>query len=120
MITSYNCFSIETFRGDTHDVKFTINNPDKIFPKDFEINEIYFSVKKENAGRLLFQKKLSDGTIFKIDDTYFLRIESSDTADLAIGDYVCDFEISGTNGVVKTFSGKIHIYPDVTTERDKA
>lgn len=80
-----------------------------------EITEIYFTVKRTAADKKpLFQKRLSDGSITKLDaGEYVFTIQPEDTNDLAFGYYQFDFELVGPS-LKRTFLGSFELTAEVT------
>ena len=81
-----------------------------------EPDEIYMTVKKASRDHdYLFQKKMSDGSIVKVETgKYHFTILPEDTDNLDFRDYVFDIEIVKDGMIKKTFCGKLVIGPEVT------
>lgn len=103
-------------RGDIRDVRFTIHNYETHEPSDIDFDEIYVSFKTStNSPNLLFQKKLTDGTVTKEEvGVYQFRIEPEDTDNLKIGTYAFDIELVYENLIKQTTVGVLEITPEVT------
>ena len=106
---------IEMARGDLETRTFHVSGPDKSpFAEDFD--NIYMTVKKYASDKkYIFQKRLSDGGIMKIDDgTYQFTIMPEDTDNMGFGDYDFDIELV-INGVLKrTFMGVLTLGKEST------
>lgn len=106
---------IALIRGDIDYERFLIKDKDgNLTNVDFD--EVYFTVKKTTRDHaVIFQKKLTNGTITKngLGD-YQVKIESSDTDGLPYGDYVFDVQVSYLNEIKKTFVGKFAIMDEAT------
>lgn len=110
-------FEIEMARGDIHPVNFTIT--DGSDPIDFQLDNLYFTVKKDSNDRMpLFQKSLSAGTIFPGEDpgSYGFLIEPVDTNSLPFDKtYECDIEVVAESfNVKKTYFGLLKLTREVT------
>ena len=106
---------IEMARGDLETRTFHVNNPDKSpFVDDFD--NIYMTVKKyANDKKYIFQKRLSDGGIIKVDDgVYQFTIMPGDTDNMAFGDYDFDIELVIDNVLKKTFMGVLALGKEAT------
>lgn len=119
-------------RGDIRLVRFLIKNPsydtsnDNTSPSENEItdldfSEIYFTVKKNTRENdVIFQKKLSDGSIIKIGQgDYQLKIDPSDTSDLLYGNYKFDVQLEwidelGEKQIKESFVGDFVVLEEVT------
>lgn len=103
-------------RGDIRDVRFVVHNYDGTGTTDIDFDEIYVSFKTStNTPNLLFQKKLTDGTITKEEPgVYQFRIEPEDTDSLRIGNYAFDIELVYENLIKQTTVGVLEITPEVT------
>lgn len=99
-------------RGDIRNIKFCVRDGEQ--PKT-DFTEIYFTVKKTaQMTDVLFQKKLSDGTIIPAGDGYFrLTIEAADTEELSYGTYRFDIEVVG-DGIKQTTVGQLKLTDEVT------
>lgn len=107
-------------RGDRRDLKFSIKDRSgEIISTDFD--EIYFSCKKGfNNPEVLFQKKLSDGTITKDENSiYHLAIIPTDTDNLRYGNYVFDIELVIENSLKQTTVGELLLTNEVTHARNE-
>lgn len=99
-------------RGDIRNVNFTVKSGETTY-SDF--TEIYFTVKKSTTNKImLFQKRLTDGTIRQNDDAYTLRIEPEDTDKLEYGVYAFDIEVIKGDVIKQTTIGELTITPEVT------
>ena len=103
-------------RADIRYIRFLINDPNNT-AAEIDFDQIYFTVKSKPSDRLfIFQKKLSDGSIKKLDmGDYQLKIEPKDTAKLiAPKEYLFDIQISYKDLVKETFVGTFELMPEVT------
>jgi hypothetical protein len=99
-------------RGDIRNIRFNVTSDGTAYT---DFTEVYFSVKSSTTKRdLLFQKKLSDGSIIQDGDYYTLRIESADTENLEYRKYVFDIEVVKGNIIKQTTLGELIITPEVT------
>lgn len=106
---------IEMPRGDRRLVRFSVNMNDGTDPPEF--TEIYASFKKSYYDQqLLFQKKLSDGTIIRLEDgTYQFTIEPEDTDGLTYAkDRVFDIEFIYLDIIKETVKGRFILTEEVT------
>ncbi len=101
-------------RGDIRNIKFSISDSSGILTEPFE--EVYFTCKRAfTQQNVIFQKKLSDGTITFDDEGYYhLVIESLDTSGLTYGEYVFDIEVVNGTTLKQTSVGKLIITEEVT------
>ena len=99
-------------RGDIRNIRFNVTSGETAYT---DFTEVYFTVKSATTKRnLLFQKKLSDGSIV-LDGEYFsTRIESEDTEELEYGKYVFDIEVVKGDVIKQTTLGELTITPEVT------
>ena len=106
---------IRMARGDLETRSFTLKNKDKTVWST-EPDEIYFTVKKTAEDHdFLFQKRVSDGTIVKLETgKYQFTIEPEDTDNFEYGTYEFDIEVVKNNSVKKTFCGKLVVTKEVT------
>lgn len=111
---------IEMPRGDLKCKRFPILNPDGTIAS-VELDEIFISFKRSTEDdEILFQKKLSDGTITKDEDNYYhFRIEPEDTDDLEYGYYPFDIEIIKINVLKQTVVGVLHLTEEVTFRKNE-
>ena len=108
---------IEMARGDICPVTFTIRDEDA--PIDFELDDIYFTVKKLPNDRLpLFQKSLTGGTIQATGNPgeYEFFIQPEDTNSLSFDEtYACDIEVVALAlNIKKTYYGLLKLTPETT------
>lgn len=103
-------------RGDIRDVQFSVYDNTGQTISDIPFDEIYVTFKTStNSPNYLFQKKLSNGTVYEIETgKYQFRIESADTDNLKIGTYVFDIELVFGDDIKQTTVGKLDITPEVT------
>lgn len=102
-------------RGDLRNVKFNITDSSgEIVTTIFD--EIYITFKENYIDeKVIFQKKLSDGTITKDEESYYhFKIEPEDTNKLKYKEYVFDIELIIENSVKQTTLGKLMITDEVT------
>ena len=102
-------------RGDLRNIKFNILDENKKVVS-LEFDEIFISFKTNSTKKdLLFQKKLSNGTITKDEENYYhFKIEPEDTNNLIYGTYVFDIELIKENLIKQTTVGKLEITDEVT------
>ena len=99
-------------RGDIRNIRFNVTSDGTAYT---DFTEVYFSVKSSATKKeLLFQKKLSDGSIIQDGDYYTLRIESADTESLEYRKYVFDIEVVKGDIIKQTTLGELIITPEVT------
>ena len=114
-------FSISMPRGDIKKVRFTVlTNDSQIVETDFD--DIYFTVKKHFLDpNFLFQKRLSNGDIIKLDNSdYQFTIEPNDTDNLKFDTYDCDIEIvSLADELKQTFTGVFEVTSEATHARNE-
>lgn len=102
-------------RGDLRKIKFSINdNQGNILDTNFD--EIYISFKKNYIDEnVLFQKRLTDGSITKDEENYYhFSIDPQDTDNLRFGDYVFDIEIVKDGSIKQTTIGTLNLTSEVT------
>ena len=106
---------IALIRGDIDYERFLVKDKDGNLT-DVDFDDVHFTVKKSTKDHtVLFQKKLSAGTIEKLGvGDYQVKINPEDTNNLNYGDYVFDFQVSYQNEIKKTFVGKFVIDDEVT------
>ena len=106
---------IALIRGDIDYERFLITDREGN-PVDVDFDEIYFTVKTSTKTPVvLFQKKLSDSQIEKLGDgDYQVKINSSDTDNLAYGNYVFDIQFVYQDIIKKTFVGVFAVLDEVT------
>jgi len=107
-------------RGDIRLVRFLVNDIGGV-ATDIDFSEVYFTVKKTTKDRaFLFQKKLSTKGIIKLGlGDYQVKIDSSDTNDLAYDNYKFDVQLlwkdeKGEEQLRETFVGDFVITEEVT------
>lgn len=107
--------NIEMPRGDIKNVSFAVNNPDGS-ESSILFDDIFFTVKKYHTDKNpIFQKRLSDGSIFKrTDGKYGFRIESDDTDNLHIGTYEFDIEVVRNPDIKQTTTGNLVLTKEIT------
>lgn len=100
-------------RGDILTQAFTVTEGTQA-PEAFD--EIYFTVKKSANDRdFLFQKKLSDGSIYEVETgKYQFTIEPEDTNNMAFGSYGFDIELIRTGTLKRTFCGEFVLTKEYT------
>lgn len=104
-------------RGDIRNVRFNVTSGSTAYTN---FNEVYFTVKTSTTQRkILFQKKLSDGSIVLDGDYYALRIKSDDTEGLEYGKYVFDIEVVKGDVIKQTTLGELTITPEVTFKENE-
>lgn len=102
-------------RGDLRQVRFIIRDCDGIM-SDIDFDEIFFTVKNSfTSDSYLFQKRLSNGTIEKVDEcSYQFAIKPEDTDNLKIGKYVFDIELVYADEIKQTTLGELILTNEVT------
>lgn len=102
-------------RGDIRPVKFTVTNPNGN-QSDIMFDEIYFTVKRSfNDKNFVFQKRLSDGSIFISEsEGYEFIIQPNDTDNLSVGRYVFDIELIFGDEIKQTTVGEFILTNEVT------
>ena len=102
-------------RGDIRSLTIAIRDHDGEIT-EIEFDDIFFTVKTVYQNKeFIFQKKLSNGTIEKLEDgTYFLSIMPEDTNDLQFGQYSFDIEILKGTTIKQTTVGRLCLTPEVT------
>lgn len=102
-------------RGDLETKTFTLRNKDKTVFQT-EPDDIFFTVKANAKDRnYKFQKRLSDGSISKIETgKYQFTIEPKDTDGLDFNTYDFDIEIVKDGVLKKTFCGQLVLSKEVT------
>lgn len=105
-------------RGDLRGVNFNIYDASGAeVSKPF--TQITFTVKKSTESRkIIFQKKLTDGTITRNENTYSLTIQPEDTDYLDYGTYYYDVELIRGDLLRQTFVGNLVITEEVTFTDD--
>lgn len=80
-----------------------------------DFDEIYFTVKKNTkTTEIVFQKKLSDGSISLDGEQFVFTIQPEDTNELKYDTYACDIELVKTGVIKQTFIGQLTITEEVT------
>ena len=102
-------------RGDLESRTFQIRSPDGT-PFTEELDEIYFSVKRNHNDRnVKFQKRMTTGEIVSLGEgRYQFAIEPGDTDGLAFGEYEFDIELVKNGLIKKTFAGTLKLLREVT------
>ena len=104
-------------RGDIRNIRFNVTSDGTAYT---DFTEVYFTVKSATTKRnLLFQKKLSDGSIVLDGEYYSTRIESEDTEELEYGKYVFDIEVVKGDVIKQTTLGELTITPEVTFKENE-
>lgn len=104
-------------RGDIRLIRFQVTDLQTGEVSQIDFTEIYMSVKKSIYDRnVLFQKKLSDGGIEKLNvGDYQIRINPEDTDPLDFNTvYPFDIELVYENEIKQTEYGRLEITPEVT------
>lgn len=103
-------------RGDIRDVCFTVYDSTGQEVSDVDFDEIYVTCKADiKTNAYLFQKKLTDNTIEKIETgVYQFRIEAADTDGLKFGQYPFDIELMSGTDIKQTTVGVLELTPEVT------
>ena len=104
--------NMEITRGDT--TAFNLQFVDYQGDLSEEIESMFFTVKKTINGDALFQKELGNGISALNDRLYVIRIAPEDTADLEIGSYYYDFQVTINDDVFTLLKGVFDITYDVT------
>lgn len=102
-------------RGDIKWQRFIVHVPGGS-PTNVDFTSVYFTVKKNPKDReYLFQKSLKRNEIYHIGPgDYELKIEPSDTENLAIGNYKFDIQIQYRNLLKETFVGDFILKEEIT------
>lgn len=108
-------------RGDLRNVKFSITDSAGVIVTT-SFDEIYITFKENTTDeKVLFQKKLTDDTITKDQDSFYhFAIKPEDTNKLKYREYVFDIELyiedaeTGTTLVKQTTLGKLILTDEVT------
>ena len=104
-------------RGDIRLVRFQVYDPQTGNTSQVDFTEIYVTLKKSLYDRdFIFQKRLSDGSVEKLDvGDYQFKLISEDTDSLDFNKaYPFDIELIYENEVKQTEYGKLEITPEVT------
>lgn len=103
-------------RGDIRDVQFQVFEDTGQTISEIPFDEIYVTFKNStNSQNYLFQKKLTEGTVYEIETgVYGFRIESADTDNLRVGKYAFDIELVYGDDIKQTTVGVFEITPEVT------
>lgn len=107
-------------RGDIRRIHFVVS--DSLGNEtDVDFDEIFFTVKRSFQDRaILFQKRQSNGTIWKADDGgYDQKIMPEDTNDLKYGQYVFDVELVQGDEIKQTNVGNFVLTNEVTFVADE-
>lgn len=116
--------NLEIYKGQTYQRNFIISN------LDYEIHQIYFTVKEQPDYKIVaMQKKLNDGiTLMDVDEetgarTYLLTIDSNDTENLKTN-YKYGYDITiraGENSFIKEplVTGSFKVLPVYTTKKEE-
>ena len=110
-------------RGDIHYVDFSVTLDEEFSNIDFD--EIYFTVKKKwDDQDYLFQKRLSDNTITKIDNgIYRIKINPEDTDNLTVNKsgewYDFDIEVEYQDIIKSSEVGQFVLTKEVTHRRNE-
>lgn len=104
-------------RGDIRLIRFQVIDFQTGERSQVDFDEIYMTVKKSIYERnYIFQKRLSDGDIVKLDaGDYQIRLEASDTDQLDFNKvYPFDIELIYEDEIKQTEYGELRITPEVT------
>lgn len=104
-------------RGDIRPIRFQVYDLQTGDLSQVDFTEIYVTLKKTIHDRdYVFQKKLSDGGVEKIDvGDYQFRLVGEDTDSLDFNkSYPFDIELIYENEIKQTEYGKLEITPEVT------
>lgn len=110
-------------RGDTKVLnKFrpTENNGNPLELSD--VDQIYFTMKKNEQGNAILKKSINNGITLGEDGYYHITLEAEDTSELDAGTYKYDIELNLMLDklFVKTLiEGEITLLQDITTEGDR-
>ena len=107
-------------RGDIKWQRFEVHTPDGSLT-NVDFTSVYFTVKKDPKNKeYLFQKSLKKGSIYKLGPgDYQLKIEPSDTKDLAIGNYKFDIQLGYRNLLKETFVGDFVLKEEITNPENE-
>lgn len=112
-------YNLNFIHGDTKTIYFSINKIDGV-----TIDQIYYTVKTEQNGKILLQRKLDNGIIFISEDDkvyhYALIFDSSNTDKLkSATKYIHDIEV--IMGTVKqtVLKGTLTLDEEVTTVKSE-
>jgi hypothetical protein len=108
-------------RGDIRNFKIAIKDPSGDLT-GLTFDDIYFTVKRGYLNQeFKFQKRLSDGTITKNEEGYYLfSILPNDTNNLPFGDYDFDIEIVKDDAIKQTTVGVLTLTKEVTYQSNEA
>ena len=112
---------IEMHRGDLKKFKFPIKLKKSNTILKVDLDEIYISFKITTEDKdYLFQKKLSDGSIFRDDNFYYhFAILPEDKDNLRYGYYKFDIEVikydsKGNVSIKQTVCGELNLLEEAT------
>ena len=106
-------------RGDIKWQRFEVHAPDGSLT-NVDFTSVYFTVKKDPKNKdYLFQNSLKAGTNYKLGPgDYQLKIEPSDTKNLAVGNYKFDIQLGFRNLLKETFVGDFVLKEEITYSED--
>ena len=106
--------TIKITRGDSYGFNFKVTDKTGTVQ---ELDAVYFSVKENpDDENYVFQKSLSDGVTQLTDGGYYVKVEPSDTKDLAKQRYYYDLELTVGDDVYTPRKGYFEVKWDVTRE----
>lgn len=106
--------NIDLTRGDSFGFNFEVTDSDNV---EVELDSCAFSCKEKiDDTEYVFQKTLDDGIERLEAGGYYVKIEPSDTANLATKSYYYDLEATIGEDVFTFLKGKLNIKWDVTKE----
>ena len=88
------------------------------------LDNIYFTMKKNENGTAIIKKKIGNGITYGSDGFYHITLQANETANLSAGTYKYDIELDTYNSqaqlIVSTIiEGEIELTQDVTQEGDR-
>lgn len=88
------------------------------------LDNIYFTMKRNENGTAIIKKKINNGITYGSDGYYHITLQANETANLPAGTYKYDIELDIYNSqsqlIVNTIiEGEIELTQDVTQEGDR-
>lgn len=88
------------------------------------LDNIYFTMKKNENGTAIIKKNIGNGITYGVDGYYHITLQANETANLPAGTYKYDIELDTYNSqaqlIVSTIiEGEIELTQDVTQEGDR-
>lgn len=101
--------NLTMFRGDT--ASFGLEFKDV----DVELTSAYLSCKQNyDDEQYVFQKSLGDGISRVGNRQYTVRVAPEDTQDVAVGDYVYDFQVEANGDKFTLLAGVLRLLDDTS------